>query len=213
MIDHLRAIFGNPEDAKLMSWHASHDCKKGDDKLRHPSDGKQWKDFNDTFPEFGEEARNVRFALSTDKMNPFDDLSSTHNTWPVILTIDNLPPLICQKRRYLLLTMLISGPKQPNNDIDVFLEPLMEDIKILWEEGVKMIDVSRKEWFTLKAITFVTITDYPGLFSLSRQIKGKTGCVVCIEVHATFTLRDQTRWCTRGTSDSLSRSTGTERIQ
>jgi hypothetical protein len=38
--------------------------------------------------------------------------------------------------------MLIFGPKQPGNDIDVFLEPLMEDMKILWEEGVKMIDAS-----------------------------------------------------------------------
>jgi hypothetical protein len=142
VIDRLWAIFGNPEDAKLMSWHASDDRKKGDGKLRHPSDGKQWKDFNDTFPEFGEEACHVRFALSTDEMNPFGDLISSHNTWLVILTIYNLPPSICQKRRYLLLTMLIFGPKQPGNDIDVFLEPLMEDMKILWEEGVKMIDAS-----------------------------------------------------------------------
>jgi hypothetical protein len=78
-------------------------------------------------------------------MNPFGDLSSSHSTWPVILTIYNLPPSICQKRRYLLLTMLIFGLRQPDNDIDVFLEPLMEDMKILWEEGVKMIDASRKE--------------------------------------------------------------------
>jgi hypothetical protein len=94
------------------------------------------------FLEFGEEARNVRFTLSTNGMNLFSDLSSSHNTWPVILTIYNLPPSICQKHRYLLLTMLISRPKQPGNDIDVFLEPLMEDMKILWEEGVKMIDAS-----------------------------------------------------------------------
>jgi len=101
-------------------------------------------------------------------------------TWPVILTIYNLPPYLCLKRRYLLLTMLISGPKQPGNDIDVFLEPLMEDMKMLWEEGVKMMDAFVKE-FTLKAIIFVTITDYPGLFALSGQIKGKSGCVVCID--------------------------------
>ena len=66
---------------------------------------------------------------------------------------------------YLLLTMLISGPKQPGNDIDVFLEPFMEDMKKVWEEGVNMMDASLKE-FTLKAIIFVTITDYPSLFAL-----------------------------------------------
>jgi hypothetical protein len=63
--------------------------------------------------------------------------------------------------------MVISKPKQPDNDIDVFLEPLMEDMKILWEKGVKMMDVSLRNKFTLKAIIFMTITDFPGLFSLS----------------------------------------------
>jgi hypothetical protein len=120
---------------------------------------------------FGDEARNVRFALSTDGMNPFDDHNSSHNTWPVILTIYNLPPYLYQKRRYLLLTMIISGPKQRGNDIDVFLEPLMEDMKILWEEGVKMMNASLKKEFTLKVIIFVTITDYPGLFHCRGRSK------------------------------------------
>ena len=40
--------------------------------------------------------------------------------------------------------MIISRPRQLGNDIDVFLEPLMEDMKILWEDGVKMIDASLK---------------------------------------------------------------------
>ena len=114
-------------------------------------------------------------------MNPFGDLSSSHSTWPVILTIYNLPPYLCMKRRYLLLTMLISGPKQPSNDIDVFLEPLIEDMKMLWEDGVKMMNASVKKEFTLNAIIFVIITDYPSLFALSGQIKGKLGCVVYID--------------------------------
>ena len=69
--------------------------------------------------------------LSTDGMNPFGDLNSSHNTRLVILTIYNLSPWLCQKRMYLLLTMIISGPRQSGNDIDVFMEPLMEDMKIL----------------------------------------------------------------------------------
>ena len=109
--DRLRAIFGNPKDAKLMSWHASDECTKDDGKLRHPSDGKQWKRFNAKFQKFGDEVRNVRFTLSTDGMKSFGDLSSSHNTWPVILTIYNLHPWLCQKRRYLLLTMVISRPR------------------------------------------------------------------------------------------------------
>jgi hypothetical protein len=65
-------------------------------------------------------------------MNPFAERSSKHSTWPVILTIYNLPSWLMQKRKYILLTMLISGPTQPRVDMDVFLEPLMEHMKILW---------------------------------------------------------------------------------
>jgi hypothetical protein len=49
VIDRLCALFGNPEDAKLMSWHASADRTKDDGKLRHPSDGNQWKEFDNAF--------------------------------------------------------------------------------------------------------------------------------------------------------------------
>ena len=58
----------------------------------------------------------------------------------------------------------------------------MEYMKLLLEKGVEIMDASQIiKKFTLKAIIFVTIIDYPGLFSLSRQIKGKSGCVVCID--------------------------------
>jgi hypothetical protein len=44
-----------------------------------------------------------------------------------------------------------------------------------------MMDASLRKKFTLKAIIFVTITDYLGLFSLLGQIKGTTDCAVCID--------------------------------
>ena len=80
------------------------------------------------YPEFGEESRNIRFALSTDGMNPFGENRTVHSTWPVILAMYNLPTWLCHKRKYLMLSILIQGPKQAGIDIDVFLEPLMEDM-------------------------------------------------------------------------------------
>jgi len=94
VVDRLRCLFANPEDAELMCWHAS-DEHKHDRKLRHPSDAKQWQKFNDTYKEFADEPRNIRFMLSTDGMNPFAERSSKHITWAVILTINNLPPWLC----------------------------------------------------------------------------------------------------------------------
>ena len=44
-----------------------------------------------------------------------------------------------------------------------------------------MHDAFRKEDFICRAIIFVTTNDYPTLFALSGQIKGKTGCLVCLD--------------------------------
>jgi hypothetical protein len=51
-----------------------------------------------------------------------------HSTWPVILMMYNLPTCLCHKRKYLMLSILIQGPKQAGIDIDVFLELVMEDM-------------------------------------------------------------------------------------
>jgi hypothetical protein len=83
--------------------------------------------------------------------------------------------------KYLLLTILISEPTQPGVDMDVFLDPLMWDMKILWETCVQILDECRKHSFTLRAIIFVMINDYPALFTLLGQLKGKVDCVVCID--------------------------------
>ena len=88
--------------------------------------------------EFGKDLRNVRFALSTDEMNPFGERTSTHSTWPVILMMYNLPTWLCQKRKYLLLSILIQGHKHPGINIDVFHEPLMQEMETLWKEGIDM---------------------------------------------------------------------------
>ena len=45
-----------------------------------------------------------------------------------------------------------------------------------------MWDEYKKEQFKLKALLFVTITDLPGLGSLSGQVtKGYKGCMVCLD--------------------------------
>jgi hypothetical protein len=45
------------------------------------------------------------------------------------------------QKKYIMLTILIQGPKSAGVDIDVFLEPLMEDMTKLWNEGVIIWDV------------------------------------------------------------------------
>ena len=90
--------------------------------------------------EFSDDPKNVRFGLSTDGMNPFNERMSDHSTWPVILTMYNIPTWLRQKRKY-LLTILISSPKQPVIDIDGFLEPFMQEMERLWRHEEPMYDV------------------------------------------------------------------------
>ncbi|GJT08302.1 RNA-directed DNA polymerase, eukaryota, reverse transcriptase zinc-binding domain protein [Tanacetum coccineum] len=47
------------------------------------------------------------------------------------------------------------GPKQPGNDIDVYLAPLIDDLKTLWDKGVKVYDAYKRETFTLRAMIFL----------------------------------------------------------
>lgn len=71
----------------------------------------------------------------------------------------------------MMLSLLISDPKQPGRDIDIFLAPLIDDLKLLWEDGVKFYDAYAAEMFTLKIVLLWTINDFSAYGKLS-------GCIV-----------------------------------
>jgi hypothetical protein len=104
----LKRLFANEKIAELMRWHEEKRMNEG--KLRHLADGSQWRAINSKYKGFKEEIRNVRFGLTTDGMNPFNMVSTNHNTWPVTLCIYNLPPLLCT---YIMMPLLILlGPRR-----------------------------------------------------------------------------------------------------
>ena len=178
IIPRLRKLYSNPKDAKLLRWHAEE--RKKDGKMRHVADSPQWKNIDKEFDEFGSEIRNIRFGLSSDGINPFRSLSTRHSTWPVLLCIYNLPPWLCMKRKYIMMSLLIQGPKQPGNDIDVYLDPLIDDMKDLWDSGVEVYDAYKKETFRLFAMIYCTISDFPAYGNLSGYgTKGEKACPVC----------------------------------
>jgi len=99
------------------------------------------------YPDFGKEARNLRLGLATDGMNLYGSLSTQHSSWPVLVVIYSFPPWLCVKRKYMMLSMMISGPRQPRNDIDVYLSLLIEYLTKLWDEGVLVFDGFQNEIF------------------------------------------------------------------
>ena len=108
--------------------------------LRHSVDSSQWKTLDRLYPDFVDYPRNVRLGLASDGMNPFGNLSTNHSSWPVLLMIYNLPHWLCMKRKYIMLCIMIAGPRQPRNDINMYLTSLIEDLRKLWEDKVDVWD-------------------------------------------------------------------------
>ncbi|CAJ2641052.1 unnamed protein product [Trifolium pratense] len=178
IISRFKRLFANANDAKNLRWHAEE--RKCDGQIRHVADSLQWKKIDSLFPNFGKESRNLRLGLATDGMNPFGNQSTNHSSWPVLLMIYNLSPWLCMKRKYIMLSMMISGPRQPGNDIDVYLSPLIDDLKVLWEEGVDVFDSYSGEQFNMRAMLFCTINDFPAYGNLSGySVKGHNACPIC----------------------------------
>ena len=182
LIPRLKRLFANPREAKRLRWH--HDERIADEYLRHPKDGAQWESIAEKHKHFAMDPRSIWLGECTDGMNPFGDMSTKHSTWPVLLCIYNLAPWLCMKKKYIMMSMIIQGPKQPGNDIDIYFRLLVEEPLTLWvkEPGVKCYDAYKKEIFDLHALLLHTIQDMPALGNMSGQkTRGDVGCVTCMD--------------------------------
>jgi len=130
-------------------------------------DSKSWKTFDFKHLQFSSHPRNVRIGLVTDEFNPYGNLSISHSIWLVVLIPYNLPPWMCIKQSSFILSMIIPGKRAPGNDIDVCLQPLIEELKDLSNTGIKTFDSYGNEVFDMHASILWTISDFPGLGTLS----------------------------------------------
>ncbi|GJQ98660.1 hypothetical protein Tco_0009799 [Tanacetum coccineum] len=82
-----------------------------------------------------------------------------------------------------MLTLLIPGLKSPGKDIDVYLRPLIDNLKDLWAKpGVETIDVATGLKFNMRAMVLWTINDFPTRSSLSGWSRqGYRACPTCNE--------------------------------
>jgi hypothetical protein len=140
-----------------------HIKNKSNDMMVHSvCDSKAWKHIDDTWPNFATNPHNIRLGLALDGVNPYVDLSTNHSTWPLLFLNYNLPPWLT-KRFFVMLTLLILGKTfVKNENIDVYLQPLMEELEII-QKGVKTINVTRLEGsqaYFFRAICMRNIHNY-----------------------------------------------------
>ncbi|GJV26242.1 putative transposase-associated domain-containing protein [Tanacetum coccineum] len=175
IIPRLQRLFKIKSISEDLRWHATQRITNG--VFRHPADSQAWRTIDEKFPKITKDTRNLRLGISADRVD-VNTRNRHHSVWPVLTVIYNLPPWLCMKRKFINLSVLISG--YSGNAIDVFLEPLVDNLYTLFETGVDTYDASTKDNFNLCAIMLWTINDYPVLGTLCGcPYSGFKGYVVC----------------------------------
>ncbi|XP_074323075.1 uncharacterized protein LOC141660019 [Apium graveolens] len=110
-----------------------------------------------------------------------DKHAKEYTVWPVVVVVYNLPPFMCIKAPYMFMPLLIPGPTDPTKDLHVYLRPLIDELKVLWNTMVETYDIFTRTNFIMKVALLWTISDFPGLAMLSGwSTKGKLSCPVCM---------------------------------
>jgi hypothetical protein len=110
-----------------MRWHKEgiHDSEDTD-IMSHPADVEAWQALNSFDPEFVTDHRSVCFGLSTDGFQPYSSDRTAYSCWPVFVMPYNLPHNKCPKEGFIFLALMISGPKEPKKQMNIFLCTLIE---------------------------------------------------------------------------------------
>jgi len=85
------------------------------------------------------------------------------------------------KQTSFILSLVIPGPSSPGMDIDVYLQPLINELLELWNVGVQTFDASKMENFNMQAQLMWTINDLPAYADLSGwPNRGVKACPCCM---------------------------------
>ena len=80
------------------------------------------------------------------------------------------------------MSMLIQGPKQPGNNINLYLGPLQEELDTLWKTPAKTWDTSKGVYFNMRAALITIVQDYLGYGYVASQVcHGYSGCMRCMD--------------------------------
>ncbi|KAL6596879.1 hypothetical protein ACP70R_047013 [Stipagrostis hirtigluma subsp. patula] len=181
LIPRLQRLFTNKEIASDLRYHKEKRVVE-ENVLRHPADGEAWKHVDRIYPWLADDPRHLRLGLATDGFNPFGIMSSSCSVWPVVVVVYNLPPWRCMKEPFVFMPLLIPGKKGPGMDIDVYLRPVVEELKLLFSSGVLTYDAHLGETFNMHAVLLWTINDLPALGSLFGYVPmGYKACPVCLD--------------------------------
>jgi hypothetical protein len=84
-------MFRSPSILELLRYHSDNPNTDAS-VIKSVADSPAWKHIDsDVDISFGREARNLRFGMVLDGVNPFLHTNTTHSTWPVLMFLYKLP--------------------------------------------------------------------------------------------------------------------------
>ncbi len=96
----------------------------------------------------------------------------------------NLPLRLTTKKHFVMLSLIIPSEELVmGENMDTFLEPLLEELQLLWHNGVEVRDVANYNGsfhFMLKAILMWCIQDFLAYGIMASCVtKGYHACPIC----------------------------------
>jgi hypothetical protein len=123
-----------------------------------------------------------------DGFQPYSSDTTAYSCWPVFVMLYNLPHNKCLKEGFIFLALVISGPKDPKKQMNIFLHPLIEELKELWQ-GVNAYDSHLKYQFNLRDAYLWSIHDYLAYGKIVGWcVHGCLKCPVCMDDSDAFRL-------------------------
>jgi hypothetical protein len=148
----LKQLFLCKETTQQMRWHKEVIRDSEDtDIMSHHADAEAWHALNHFDLEFAWDLRSARLSLSMDDFQSYSSDSIAYSCWPVFVMPYNVSPNKCLKEGFIFLALVILGPRKRKKQMNIFLHPLMKELKELWQ-GVDAYNIYIKCQFNLCAV-------------------------------------------------------------
>ena len=84
LVPRLKRMFATKEASEQAQWHKLK-RQPSEKEMSHPADGEAWQDFDREYPDFADDAGNLRLGLATDGFNPFSEKNTKYSMWPIFV--------------------------------------------------------------------------------------------------------------------------------
>lgn len=106
----LHRLFILRHTSENMRWHKEKKINDGNTR-RHLADSSSWKEFDQMYPNFARDPRNVRLGLMSGRFTPYSDISKPYSIWSIVVFPYNLPLMEMHEKTFFFSNLINSWTK------------------------------------------------------------------------------------------------------